>query len=50
MPLEEVIEKLTSSKIQILEGPVAKTGATGPIRSVYVRDPDLNLVEISVPA
>jgi catechol 2,3-dioxygenase-like lactoylglutathione lyase family enzyme len=49
MPLEEVIEKLTSSKIQILEGPVAKTGATGPIRSVYVRDPDLNLVEISVP-
>jgi len=26
-----------------------KTGATGPIRSVYVRDPDLNLVEISVP-
>jgi catechol 2,3-dioxygenase-like lactoylglutathione lyase family enzyme len=50
MPLEEVIKKLTSSKIQILEGPVAKTGATGPIRSVYVRDPDLNLVEISVPA
>jgi catechol 2,3-dioxygenase-like lactoylglutathione lyase family enzyme len=50
MPLEEVIEKLTSSKIHILEGPVAKTGATGPIRSVYVRDPDLNLVEISVPA
>jgi len=50
MPLEEVIEKLTSSKIRILEGPVAKTGATGPIRSVYVRDPDLNLVEISVPA
>jgi catechol 2,3-dioxygenase-like lactoylglutathione lyase family enzyme len=49
MPLEEVIRKLTSSKIQILEGPVAKTGATGPIRSVYVRDPDLNLVEISVP-
>jgi hypothetical protein len=27
---------------------VAKTGAQGPIRSVYVRDPDLNLVEISV--
>jgi catechol 2,3-dioxygenase-like lactoylglutathione lyase family enzyme len=49
MPLEEVVKKLTSSKIRILEGPVAKTGATGPIRSVYVRDPDLNLVEISVP-
>jgi catechol 2,3-dioxygenase-like lactoylglutathione lyase family enzyme len=50
MPLEEVVKKLTSSKIRILEGPVAKTAATGPIRSVYVRDPDLNLVEISVPA
>ena len=50
IPLEEVIKRLTSSKIEILEGPVAKTGATGPIRSVYVRDPDLNLVEISVPA
>jgi hypothetical protein len=34
--------------IAILEGPVAKTGAKGPMQSVYVRDPDLNLVEISV--
>jgi catechol 2,3-dioxygenase-like lactoylglutathione lyase family enzyme len=33
--------------VPIIEGPVAKTGATGPIRSVYVRDPDGNLVEIS---
>jgi hypothetical protein len=31
-----------------VQRPVAKTGAKGPIRSVYVRDPDLNLVEISV--
>ena len=31
----------------IIEGPVAKTGATGPLRSVYFRDPDLNLVEVS---
>jgi catechol 2,3-dioxygenase-like lactoylglutathione lyase family enzyme len=46
--LEEIIEKLHSKKIQILEGPVAKTGALGPMQSVYVRDPDLNLVEISV--
>ena len=46
--LEEVIERLNKAKIRILEGPVAKTGAQGPIRSVYVRDPDLNLVEISV--
>lgn len=48
--LENVIEKFKQNKIEILEGPVAKTGATGPIRSVYVRDPDLNLIEISVPA
>jgi len=48
VPLEEVIERLNKAKIRIIEGPVAKTGAQGPIRSVYVRDPDLNLVEISV--
>jgi catechol 2,3-dioxygenase-like lactoylglutathione lyase family enzyme len=48
VPLEKVIEKLRSLKIRILEGPVAKTGAMGPMQSVYVRDPDLNLVEISV--
>lgn len=50
VPLEEAIQKLKTHKVEILEGPVNKTGATGPIRSVYVRDPDLNLVEISVPA
>jgi len=48
--LEAVVKRLEDNKIKSLEGPVAKTGATGPIRSVYVRDPDLNLVEISVPA
>jgi catechol 2,3-dioxygenase-like lactoylglutathione lyase family enzyme len=48
--LEEVIARLKKSNIEILEGPVMKTGATARIRSVYVRDPDLNLVEISVPA
>jgi catechol 2,3-dioxygenase-like lactoylglutathione lyase family enzyme len=46
--LEEVTETLKRKNIPVLEGPVDKTGATGPIRSVYVRDPDLNLVEISV--
>ena len=50
VPLDEVIAKLKASGVPIVEGPVMKTGATGPIRSVYVRDPDLNLVEISVPA
>jgi catechol 2,3-dioxygenase-like lactoylglutathione lyase family enzyme len=48
--LEKVIEKLQQSNIKIIEGPVMKTGAASKIRSVYVRDPDLNLVEISVPA
>ena len=48
--LEEVIAKLKGANIPILDGPVMKTGARGPIRSVYVRDPDLNLVEISVAA
>ena len=48
--LEEVIQKLKQNNIPILEGPVMKTGAMSKLRSVYVRDPDLNLVEISVPA
>jgi catechol 2,3-dioxygenase-like lactoylglutathione lyase family enzyme len=48
VPLEEVVSSLKSRNVPIVEGPVGKTGATGPIRSVYVRDPDLNLVEISV--
>src|SRR3989442_1246891 len=49
-PLEEVIGKLAGAGVKIMQGPLMKTGATGPIRSVYVRDPDLNLIEISVPA
>jgi catechol 2,3-dioxygenase-like lactoylglutathione lyase family enzyme len=47
LPLQEVIARLVAAGVPIVEGPVAKTGATGPIRSVYVRDPDGNLVEIS---
>jgi catechol 2,3-dioxygenase-like lactoylglutathione lyase family enzyme len=47
IPLTDVVKKLQQHKILILEGPVTKTGALGPIQSVYVRDPDLNLVEIS---
>jgi catechol 2,3-dioxygenase-like lactoylglutathione lyase family enzyme len=48
VPLDVVIWKLAAAKIEIVQGPVKKTGAAGPINSVYVRDPDLNLVEISV--
>jgi catechol 2,3-dioxygenase-like lactoylglutathione lyase family enzyme len=46
-PLEEVIARLERVGIPIEEGPVARTGAVGPLRSVYVRDPDGNLVEIA---
>lgn len=47
IPLDEVIRRLDKAKIAIIEGPVPRTGAKGPMRSVYVRDPDLNLVEVS---
>jgi catechol 2,3-dioxygenase-like lactoylglutathione lyase family enzyme len=50
VPLEQVVAKLAAAGVPILEGPVLKTGAVSKIRSVYVRDPDLNLIEISVPA
>lgn len=49
-PLDEVAVHLGNCGVEIVEGPVARTGATGPIMSVYVRDPDGNLVEISRPA
>ena len=50
VPLDQVISRLNQLQVKILEGPVAKTGAVSKLRSVYVRDPDLNLVEISEPA
>ena len=46
-PLDQVCADLAAHGVTIEEGPVARTGATGPIRSVYVRDPDNNLIEIS---
>jgi catechol 2,3-dioxygenase-like lactoylglutathione lyase family enzyme len=47
IPLDEVIARLAQMAVPIEEGPVARTGASWPIRSVYLRDPDLNLIEIS---
>ena len=46
-PVAEVVEHLGANGVEILEGPVRRTGATGPIKSVYFRDPDGNLIEVS---
>ena len=46
-PLADVQAHLKANGVAIIEGPVQKTGATGPIQSVYFRDPDGNLVEVS---
>ena len=47
VPLDDVVAHLNALGVAIVEGPVAKTGAVSTLRSVYVRDPDGNLVEIS---
>lgn len=47
VPLDRVIDHIRSCNVEIVEGPVRRTGATGPIDSIYVRDPDGNLIEIS---
>ena len=46
-PLDHVTAHIKSSGIEIVDGPVSKQGAMGPVESIYVRDPDGNLIEIS---
>lgn len=47
VPLEDWTAHLAARRVVIKEGPVPRSGATGPIRSIYLRDPDGNLIEIS---
>ncbi len=47
VPLSEVISHLLSCGVAVLEGPVQRSGATGSILSIYLRDPDMNLIEVS---
>jgi catechol 2,3-dioxygenase-like lactoylglutathione lyase family enzyme len=46
-PLSEAMEHVKNCGVQVIKGPVERTGATGPIHSFYFRDPDLNLIEIA---
>ena len=48
LPIQEALEQVKSKGVEILQGVVSRTGANGPIESFYFRDPDQNLVEISV--
>ena len=47
LPLDEVMARVVQAAWPIVEGPLMRTGATQKIRSIYLRDPDLNLIEIS---
>ena len=48
-PLEQVITHLAAQGVEVELGPVERTGARGPLRSLYIRDPDTNLIEIANP-
>ncbi|NXG73215.1 GLOD5 protein, partial [Baryphthengus martii] len=46
-PLDQLLDQLKACGVTVEEGPVARTGAMGPITSIYFRDPDENLIEVS---
>ena len=46
-PLDAVIRHLQNQGVQIIDGPVRRRGAAGPLSSIYIRDPDDNLIELA---
>jgi catechol 2,3-dioxygenase-like lactoylglutathione lyase family enzyme len=49
VPLTQAIPHIQSCGVDIIDGPVPRTGAAGPLQSIYLRDPDGNLIEVSNP-
>ena len=47
VPLQAVVAHLERCGVQVIEGPIERAGAQGPIESIYLRDPDGNLIEVA---
>ena len=47
VPLAEVIAHVAACGVAVLEGPVQRSGASGPVISIYFREPDMNLIEVA---
>ncbi len=47
--IQDAVNTLAANNVNIIEGPVERTGATGKLLSIYIRDPDQNLIELSQP-